>query len=127
LSAKGAASFAKLDENTITDHGVPAKLKHFSAQAAMVAQSLALSQGFALCGQQSPSMADMSVADMSVSDMSVSDMSAVSGDLELTPAPAAAGSMATDKATSSARIVRPMRIDQACEDNYKRLLGTAVK
>jgi hypothetical protein len=108
LSAKGAASFAKLDGNTITDHGAPAKLKHFSAQAAMVAQSSAWSQGFALCGQQSPSMADMSVV-----DMSVSDMSAVSGDLELTPAPAAAGSMATDRASSKARIVRPTRMAQA--------------
>jgi hypothetical protein len=40
------------------------------------------------------------------------DMSAASGDLALTPAPPAAGSIATDKAISTARIVRPMRMDQ---------------
>jgi hypothetical protein len=43
---------------------------------------------------------------------SVIDMSAGSGDLELTQAPLAAGNIATDKATKSARIVRLMPMDQ---------------
>jgi hypothetical protein len=80
---------------------VPAKLKHLSTQVAMAEQSpIDFSHGFALCGQQS----DMS---------SVIDMSAGSADLELTPAPPAVGSIATDKAIRSARMVRPMLMDQA--------------
>src|SRR5262249_61810911 len=123
-SPKGTASLAKLDGNVIVDHAVPAKLKHLSTQVAMVQQSSALSHGLVLCGQQSPSMPDMSIAamsaadislgGMSMADMSDPDMSAEAGDLE--PAPAAAGSIATDKAISTARIVRPVRIDRA-EDN----------
>ena len=95
------------------DDEVPAKLKHFSAQFAMVPQSsMALSHGFAF-GQQSC---------MS----SIADMSACAGDLTLTPAPAAAGSSATDRATSSARMVRPMLIYQGLEED-SRSLGPAVK
>ena len=60
--------------------------------------SMAFSHGLALCGQQSV---------MS----SIVDMSAASGDLELMPVPAA-GSIATDKAIRTARIVRPMPMDQ---------------
>ena len=86
---------------------VPAKLKHFSTQVAMLPQlSMAWSQGFAMGGQQS---CMSSVMDTS----SVMDMSAQSGDFELTPAPAAVGSIATDRATRSARMVRPMLMDQA--------------
>jgi len=82
------------------EDNVPTKLKHFSTQVAMAAQSsMAFPHGFALCGQQS----DMS---------SIMDMSAGSGDLALTPAPPAAGSIATDKAIRTARIVRPMPMDQ---------------
>jgi hypothetical protein len=99
---------------------VAAKLKHLSAQVAMVQQSSALSHGLALCGQQSPSMADMSIAAMSVADISldgvsVADISAEADDLK--PAPVAAGSIATDRATSRVRIVRPTRIDRACGNN----------
>ena len=81
----------------MADDDAPAKLEHFSAQVAMVAQSSALSHGVALCGQQS----DMS---------SIADMSACAGDLELMPALPAAGSIATDRAIRSARMVRPMRM-----------------
>jgi hypothetical protein len=90
------------------DDEVPAKLKHFSAQVAMVPQSMALSHGFAF-GQQSC---------MS----SIADMSACAGDLTLTPAPAAAGSSATDRATRSARMVRPMLMYQA----WRKIAGPLV-
>ena len=106
---QGTASLAKLDGNVIVDHAVPAKLKHFSAQVAMVRQSSALSHGLALCGQQSPSIAAMSA--VSLEDVSVVDMSAEANDLK--PAPAVTGSIATDRATSRVRIVRPTRIDRA--------------
>jgi hypothetical protein len=74
------------------ENDVPAKLKHFSAQAAIEAQSsMALSQGLALWGQQSMSaMADISTG------------------LTLMRAPATAGSIATDRAIKSAKMVRPM-------------------
>ena len=86
---------------------VLAKLKHFSTQVAMLPQSsMAWSQGFAMGGQQScmPSVIDMP---------SVMDMSAWFGDFELTPAPAATGSIATDRATKRARMVRPTFMDRA--------------
>src|SRR5262249_6360022 len=77
---------------TIED--VPAKLKHLSAQVAMLPQlSMAFSHGSAFWGQQS----GMS---------SIADMPAGAGDL--TPAPPAAGSSATERATRSARMVRPL-------------------
>jgi hypothetical protein len=99
LPAKESVIFAEVEGNTIIED-VPAKLKHFSAQVAMVPQpSMAFSHGLDLWGQQS----DMS---------SVIDMSAGSGDLELTPATPAAGSIATDRATRSARMVRLMPMDQ---------------
>ena len=63
------------------------------------------------------SLADISLADISLEGMSVADISVGADDLK--PAPAAAGSIATDRATSRARIVRPMRIDRACESNKK--------
>jgi hypothetical protein len=94
--------FAELEGNTMLKNDVGAKLKHFSAQVAIEAQSpVALSQGLAVWGQQS----DMS----SMADVSAADMSA-----DLTPrrAPAAAGSIATDTAIRSARMVRPMLMDQ---------------
>jgi hypothetical protein len=99
LAANDVVIFAKVEGNTIFDDDVPVKLKHLSTQVAMAAQSsMAFSHGFALCGQQSVIS-------------SIMDMSAGSGDLTLTPAPLAAGSIATDKATRTARIVRPMPID----------------
>jgi hypothetical protein len=106
LLANGVAIFAKVEGNTMIENDAPEKLKHFSAHVAMLPQS-SMAHGFALCGQQSPSIADMSVP----------DIAAGSGDLELTPAPTAAGSIATDRAISRARIVRPIRMDRACEDN----------
>ena len=61
LVANDAVIFAEVDGNTIVEDDVPVKLKHFSAQVAMVAQSsIAFSHGFALWGQQSMS----SVMDM---------------------------------------------------------------
>jgi len=75
---------------------VPRKLKHLSAQVAMAPQSsMAFSHGLALGGQQS----GMS---------SVMEMPAASGDFTLTPALAAAGSIATDRAIRSATMVRAM-------------------
>jgi hypothetical protein len=44
---------------------------------------------------------------------SVMDMYGLSGDFEFTPAPTAAGSIATDRLTRTARMVRPMLMDQA--------------
>jgi hypothetical protein len=88
---------------------VAVKLKHFSAQVAMVPQpSMALSHGFAF-GQQSC---------MS----SIADMSACAGDLTLAPAPAAAGTSATDSTTRSARMVRPMFMGQA----WTKISGSKV-
>ena len=101
--------FAKVAGNAMVDDDVAAKPKHFSAQVAMVPQSsMALSHGFAF-GQQSC---------MS----SIADMSACAGDLTLTPAPAAAGSSATETATRSARMVRPMLMGQA----WTRVAGSMV-
>jgi hypothetical protein len=100
LPAKNAAIFAQAEGKTMIEDNVPAKLKHLSTQLAMAAQSsMAFSHGFALCGQQSVIS-------------SIMDMSAGSGDLTLTPAPPAAGSTATDKAIRTARIVRPVPMDQ---------------
>jgi hypothetical protein len=49
LPANDAVIFAKIEGNTTFDDNVPVKLKHFSAQVAMAAQSsMALSHGFAL-------------------------------------------------------------------------------
>jgi hypothetical protein len=99
LSANESVIFAEVEGNTMIED-VPAKLKHFNAQVAMTAQSsMVFSHGFALCGQQSLIS-------------SIMDISAGSGDLMLTPAPPAAGSIATDKAIRTARIVRPMPMDQ---------------
>ena len=70
LRSKGAIILAKVEGNTTIEKDVPAKLKHFSAQVAMLPQlSMAWSHGFALGGQQS---CMSSVTDMS----SVMDMSA---------------------------------------------------
>jgi hypothetical protein len=110
LLAKNVAIFAQAEGKTMIEDNVPAKLKHLSAQVAMAAQSsMALSHGFGLCGQQSVIS-------------SVMDMSA-EGDLTLTPAPPADGSIATDKAITSARIVRPMPMDQVNSSFF----GLAVK
>jgi hypothetical protein len=98
LPTNESVILAEVEGNTMIED-VPAKLKHFSAQVAMVPQP-SISHGLALWGQQS----DMS---------SVIDMSVGSSDLELTPTPPAAGSIATDRAIRSARMVRPMRMDQA--------------
>jgi hypothetical protein len=109
LLANGVAIFAKVEGNTMIEDDAPAKLKHFSAQVAMVPQSsMALSHGFAF-GQQS-------------SMSSIADMSAFAGDLTLTPAPAAAGSIATDRATRSAKTVRPMLIYLA----WRKIVGPLV-
>ena len=70
------------------------KVKHLSAQVAMDEQPpVILSQGFALCGQQSMS--------------SMADISAISVDFTAAPTTPAAGSTATDKAIRSANMVRP--------------------
>jgi len=94
-----AGILAELEGNTMLKNDVGAKLKHFSAQVAIDAQSpMALSQGLVIGGQQS----GMS---------SIADISVVSADMTLTRAPAAAGSIATDMAIRSARMVRPMLMD----------------
>jgi hypothetical protein len=93
--AKNVAIFAQAEGKTMVEDNVPTKLKHFSTQVAMAAQSsMAFSHGFALCGQQS-CMSDM-------------DMSSCAGDLELKPTLPAAGSIATDRAIRSAKMVRAM-------------------
>jgi hypothetical protein len=90
----------------------PEKLKHFSAHVAMLPQSSICAHGFALCGQQS-------------CISSIIDTSVGSADFD-TPALPAAGSIATDRAIRSARMVRPMRMDQARRTNSS-LLRRAVK
>src|SRR5436190_6688030 len=76
------------------EDAVPENVKHLSAHITIEEQpSIALSQGFAVCGQQSVS--------------SIADMSAVSVDFTAAPTTPAAGSMAIDKAIRSANIVRP--------------------
>jgi hypothetical protein len=95
LAASGIVMLAKAEGNTMIDDAMPAKLKHFSAHVAMLPQlSMAFSHGLALGGQQSGMP-------------SITDMSAGSGDLTFTPAPTAAGSIATARAMRSARMVRP--------------------
>jgi hypothetical protein len=71
------------------------KVKHLSTQVAMHEQpSIALSHGFAWCGQQSMS--------------SIADMSAVSVDfMAASLTSPAAGNTATEKAISTANMVRP--------------------
>ena len=94
MPANEIVIFAKAKGNTMIDDDVSAKLKHFSAQLAMALQSsMALSHGLALCGQQSGISSSV-------------DMSDGSGDLELTPAAPAAGSIATDRAIRNARMER---------------------
>jgi recombinational DNA repair protein RecT len=97
LLAKNAVIFTQAEGKTMIEDNVPAKLKHLSTQVAMAAQSSM--HGLAFCGQQSVIS-------------SIMDMSAASGDLALTPALPAAGSVATDKAIRTARIVRPRPMDQ---------------
>ena len=49
LLTNDAVILAEVEGNTILDDNVPVKLKHFSAQVAMLAQSsMAFSHGFAL-------------------------------------------------------------------------------
>jgi hypothetical protein len=110
LLAIEAGIFAALEGNTRFANDFAAKLKHFRAQAAIEAQSpIALSQGLVMGGQQSmSSMAD--VADISVG-------------MTLTRTPAAAGSIATDRAIRSAKMVRPMLMDQ---DSGLRIAGSVV-
>jgi hypothetical protein len=61
LAANDAVIFVEVEGNTIADDNVPAKLKHFRAQLAIVAQpSTGFSHGTVLCGQQSMS----SIVDM---------------------------------------------------------------
>ena len=49
LVASGIAMLAKAEGNTMIDDAAPAKLKHFSAQVAMAAQSsMAFAHGSAL-------------------------------------------------------------------------------
>jgi hypothetical protein len=94
LAASGIVMLAKVEGNTMIDDDVSAKLKHFSAQVAMAAQSsMTFAHGSACWGQQSgmSSIADMPAA----------------GAGDLTPAPPAAGSVATASAMRSARMVRP--------------------
>src|SRR5260370_8057720 len=98
LLAKNAAIFAQAEGKTMVEDNVPTKLKHFSTQVAMAAQSsMAFSHGLASCGQQSVIS-------------SIMDMSAGSGDLALTPAHPAAGSVPTDKAIRTPKIVPPMPV-----------------
>ena len=113
LKTKVVTIFAKFKGNTMADDDVPAKLKHFSAQAAIVPQSSALSHGFDLWGQQS-------------CISSIADMSAAAGDWVLTPAAPAAGSIATDKAIRRAKMVRPMVMDRASSKNSS-IPGPRVK
>jgi len=77
----------------IANDAVLEKVRHLSAQVAIDEQpSIVLSQGFVLCGQQSMS--------------SIADISAISADFTAALTTPAAGNMATEKAMSTANIVR---------------------
>jgi hypothetical protein len=94
FASKAGLKSATSDVKIMAEDVVPENGKHLSAHVAIEEQpSIALSQGFALCGQQSMS--------------SIPDMSAISVDFTAALTPPAAGSMATDKAIRSANIVRP--------------------
>ena len=88
--SKAGPKFAMCEGKMMAKDAV---LEHLSAQVAMDEQpSIVLSQGFALCGQQSIS--------------SMADISAISVDFTAAPTPPAAGSTATDKAIRSANMIR---------------------
>ena len=109
LAANGIVMLAKGERNTMIDDAAAAKLQHFSAQVAMAAQSsMAFAHGSAIWGQQSgmSSIADMPAA----------------GAGDLTPAPPAAGSIATARAIRSARMVRPLLMARAA----MKIAGTSV-
>jgi hypothetical protein len=96
LLANANTRFTPINGNRTSEKPVPAKLKHFNAHTAIDVQSpMAFSHG-AGSGQQSciGSDADNSAA------------------LTLTAAPPAAGSIATDAATTKANMVRPTFIFQ---------------
>ena len=98
--ANGVVILEKAEANTMMDDDAPAKLEHFSAQIAMAPQcSMAFSHGSALWGQQS----GMS---------SITDMPAGCAGLRFNPAPLAAGNIPTDRAIKSARVMRPVLMDQ---------------
>lgn len=91
--SKAGPKFAMCEGKMMAKDAVLEKVKHLSAQVAMDEQpSIVLSQGFALCGQQSIS--------------SMADISAISSDFTAAPTPPAAGSTATDKAIRSANMFR---------------------
>jgi hypothetical protein len=104
LPANGVAIFAKVEGNTMIEDDPLQKLKHFSAHVAMLPQSSIWAHGVALLGQQS-------------CISSIMDDSDSAGDLELTPAPPTAGSIATDRAIRSARMVRPMLMGSGLDEN----------
>jgi hypothetical protein len=104
LLENGVAIFAEVEGNTMIEDDAPEKLKHFSAHVAMLPQSSIWVHGFALLGQQS-------------CISSIMDASDGAGNLELTPTLPAAGSIATDRAIRSARMVRPMHMGQGLDEN----------
>jgi hypothetical protein len=101
LVPNDGVKLARSSGKATLDDKVPAKLNHFSAHVAMDEQSsIALSHGF-VCGQQSMS--------------SIADISAKSADLAIAPMPPAAGSVATENAITSARMVRAMFMALLCQ------------
>src|SRR5262245_18345503 len=110
LAANGIARLAKAEGNTMIDDAAPAKLKHFSAHVAMLAQSsMAFAHGSTFWGQQSGMSCIMA-------------MSAGAGDL--TPATPAAGSIATEMAMRSARMVRPTLMELL---SPQKIAGFAIR
>jgi hypothetical protein len=83
--------------NTMFENVVPGKAKHLSAHVAIEQQSSIALSGLVLLGQQSMSCA--------------AERCAIATEFMATLAAPAAGSMATDRATKSARRVRPMRME----------------
>jgi hypothetical protein len=85
----------------MVDTAAPLDVKKCSAHTAMHADlSMALSEGFAACGQQSMS----SIAAASESDIAA--MSDIAFDFAIGATPPAAGNTATDRAIRSANMVR---------------------
>jgi hypothetical protein len=89
--------------STSSDRNGPVKLQHLSAQAAMdVQSSIVRSHGLPWSGQQS----------------CIGSETDISLDFVFNVAPPATGSIATETATTTANMVRPMPMDQLCVSEY---------
>jgi hypothetical protein len=103
---------AEIGGSTSSEKKGPVKLQHLSAQAAMdVQSSIVWSHGLSWSGQQSR----------------IGSETDISLDFVFKVTPPATGSIATETATVTANMVRPMPMDQLCVSEYPvRLSGGQV-